>query len=158
MFSHEYSKSFRGFFIEQLCSCFWTIFSIRKELEKEGVGIAFALISLCHLQIQEPASTSGATRAFVFLAKFAEFYYHKRFETKIMKQLHGSSSPCKLCITGDIKIYQCHVIKRWWCYYLQWRSALWTSIKELFLLPKSDNISPFVTRDKEICQSHMSMM
>ena len=32
-----------------------------------------------------------------------------------------------------------------------WRSALWTSTKELFLLPKFDNSSPSVNRDKEIC-------
>ena len=29
-------------------------------------------------------------------------------------------------------------------------SALWSSIKELFLLPKFDNSSPFVNRDQEI--------
>ena len=112
------------FYRTTMVAAFELNFSIRKELEKRGVVIVFALISLCHLQIQEPASMSVATRAFVFLAKFAKFYYHKRFETKIMKQLHGSSSLYKLCITGDIKIYQCHMIKRWWWYYLQWRSAL----------------------------------
>ena len=32
-------------------------------------------------------------------------------------------------------------------------SALWTFIKELFLLPKFDKISPPVTRDKEICKN-----
>ena len=32
-----------------------------------------------------------------------------------------------------------------------------TSIKELFLLPKFDNSSFSVTRDKEICQSHVIM-
>ena len=26
-------------------------------------------------------------------------------------------------IIGDIKIYQCHMIKRQWCCYSQWRSA-----------------------------------
>ena len=31
------------------------------------------------------------------------------------------------------------------------------SIKELFLQPKFDNSSPSVTRDKEICQSHIIM-
>ena len=34
-------------------------------------------------------------------------------------------------------------------------SALWTSIKELFLLPKFDSTSPSVTRDEEICESHV---
>ena len=32
------------------------------------------------------------------------------------------------------------------------------SIKELFLLSKSDNSSSSVTRDKEICQSHVITM
>ena len=43
--------------------------------------IDFALIILFHVQIQEPATRSTTTRAFVFLAKFTEFYYHKTFET-----------------------------------------------------------------------------
>ena len=41
-------------------------------------------------------------------------------------------------------------------FYTQWRSALWTSIKELFLLLKFDNSSSSVIRDKEICQVIMS--
>ena len=59
-------------------------FSIRKEFLKKKVSgeIAFELISLFHVQIQEPTSRSTTTRAFVFLAKFAEFYYHKIFETR----------------------------------------------------------------------------
>ena len=32
-------------------------------------------------------------------------------------------------------------------------SALWTSIKELFLLHKSDNSSPSVTREKNLSES-----
>ena len=57
-------------------------FSIRKEFLKKKVSgeIAFELISLFH--VQEPTSRSTTTRAFVFLAKFAEFYYHKLFETR----------------------------------------------------------------------------
>ena len=51
-------------------------------------------------------------------------------------------SSCSLLITEDIKIYQCQMIKRQWCYYTQWRIALLTSIKELFLLPKFDNSNP----------------
>ena len=58
-------------------------FSIRKEFLKKKVSgeIAFALICLIHEQIQFPAR-SNATIPFVFLAKFAEFYYHKRFQTR----------------------------------------------------------------------------
>ena len=44
--------------------------------------IAFELISLFHVQIQELTSRSTPTIAFVFLAKFAEFYYHKIFKTR----------------------------------------------------------------------------
>ena len=49
-------------------------FSIRKFLEKKVTEeIAFEFISLFHVQIQESTSMSTTTRAFVFLAKFAEF-------------------------------------------------------------------------------------
>ena len=44
--------------------------------------IAFELISLFHVQIQELTSRSTTTTAYVFLAKFADFYYHKIFETR----------------------------------------------------------------------------
>ena len=47
--------------------------------KKVSRDIAFEFISLFHVQIQEPTSMSAITRAFVFLAKFAEFYYHKIF-------------------------------------------------------------------------------
>ena len=33
-------------------------------------------------EIQEPAIRSTITRVFAFLAKFAEFYYHKIFEKR----------------------------------------------------------------------------
>ena len=59
-------------------------FSIRKEFLKKKVSgeIAFELISLFHVQVQEPTIRSTTTRALVLLAKFAEFYYHKIFETR----------------------------------------------------------------------------
>ena len=59
-------------------------FSIRKNFLKKKVSgeIAFDLISLFHVQIQEPTSRSTTIRAFVFLAKFAEFYYRKIFEAR----------------------------------------------------------------------------
>ena len=76
--------------------------SISKELfKKEESGkTAFALISLFYVQIQEPASSSTTTRASVFSAKFAEFYYQKIFETRSWWRLEGllprfdESSPC----------------------------------------------------------------
>ena len=79
--------------------------------------MAFALISLFHTQIQEPPSRSTTTRAFVFLAKFAEFYYHKIIEKKnsMMMMLSlcvDGNSPCSgLSISGD-EICQCLAIKR----------------------------------------------
>ena len=59
-------------------------FSVRKKIKKKKCSgeIAFTLINLFHVQIQEPASRSITTRAFVFLAKFTEFYYHKILETR----------------------------------------------------------------------------
>ena len=47
-----------------------------------GYNFVALLISLFHVQIQEPKCRSTTTRAFIFLAKFAEFYYHKIFETR----------------------------------------------------------------------------
>ena len=58
-------------------------FSIRKELKKKKVSeIDSTLISLFHVQIQEPASSSTTTKAFVFLANFADIYHHKIFKTR----------------------------------------------------------------------------
>ena len=67
-----------------LVAAFELCFSIRKEFFKKKVSgeIAFELISLFRVQIQEPTSRSTTTTAFVFLAKYAEFYYHKVFETR----------------------------------------------------------------------------
>ena len=64
-------------------AAFELCFSIRKEFLKKKVrgDIAFDLISLFHVQIQEPTGRSTTTSEFVFLGKFAEFYYHKIFET-----------------------------------------------------------------------------
>ena len=58
--------------------------TIPVELKKKKVSgeIAFDSISLFHVQIQEPTSRSTPTGTFVFLAKFAEFCYHKIFEAR----------------------------------------------------------------------------
>ena len=74
-----------AFFIGQLR---WLLLNyvlvFRKEFKEKKVcgEIAFALAILFHVQIQKPASRSTTLRAFDFLAKFAEFHYHKKFETK----------------------------------------------------------------------------
>ena len=70
-----------AFFIEQF---WWLLFNVlvsERILKKESGEIAFDLISLSHVQIQEPAR-SATTRAFVFLPKFTEFYNHKIFEAR----------------------------------------------------------------------------
>ena len=73
------------FLIEQL---WWLLLnyilvSAKKILKKKVSGeIASELISLFHVQIQELASRSTTSRAFVSLAKFSEFYYDKIFETR----------------------------------------------------------------------------
>ena len=56
-------------------------FSIRKEFlkKKVSVEIAFDLISMFHVQIQQPKSRSTTITAFAILGKFGEFY-HKIFE------------------------------------------------------------------------------
>ena len=77
--------------------------------------MAFELISMFHVQIEESKSMSTTTRAFVFLEKFLEFYYHKRFEAKVDDNVSlcmVEHSLCGLSVTGDTKIYQCHVMKR----------------------------------------------
>ena len=72
------------FYRTTLVAAFELCFSIRKEFLKKKVSgeIVFVLINLFHIQIQEPTRRSTTTRAFAFLAKFAEFYYHKIFETR----------------------------------------------------------------------------
>ena len=92
------------------------ILVLKDLLKKKVIGeIPFDLISLFHVQIQEPKSRSTATTAFVFLGKIAECYYCKIFEKKIDDDLTvgvDERSTCGLSVTGDTKIYQCHVIKR----------------------------------------------
>ena len=58
-------------------------------------------------QIQEPASRSITTRAFVFLAKFIITKYLKQEVNDDLSVCVDECSPCGLSITGDIKIYQC---------------------------------------------------
>ena len=57
------------------------MFYYQKEFLKKKVSgeIAFDLISLFDVQIQEPTRTSTTTRAFTFPAKC---YYHKLFEIR----------------------------------------------------------------------------
>ena len=72
------------FFIEQFQWLFFNNVLVSERILKKEVSgeIGCDLISLFHMQIQEPTSSSTTTTAFVFLAKFAEFYYHKIFEER----------------------------------------------------------------------------
>ena len=99
------------FFIEQLQ---WQILvSERNFLKKKVNGeIAFTLIILIHAQIQEIASRSTTKRAFFFLAKFIITKYLKEEVNDNLSVCVDECSPCGLSITGDITIYQCHMIKR----------------------------------------------
>ena len=93
-------------------------FSIRKELKKKRKLverlIAFALIDLFHIQIQEPASRSTTTRAIVchLSLNFVIRKYLKQEVDDDLSVYMDERSPCGLSVTTDIKIYQCHVIKR----------------------------------------------
>ena len=73
-----------AFFMEQLWWLLLNYVLVSERIFKKKVGreVAFELISLFQVQIQEPKSMSTTTRAFVFLANFIEFYYHKIFETR----------------------------------------------------------------------------
>ena len=65
-------------------------------LKKENGKIAFDLISLSHVKIQEPTSRSATTRVFVFLAK----YLKQEVDDDLSVCVNGRS-PCGLSITGD---------------------------------------------------------
>ena len=101
------------FYRTTLVAAFEVSFSIRNEFLKKKVNgeIAFVVINLFHMQIQKPASRSTTTKAFVFLAKSIVAKYLKQVNDDLSICM-DKRSPCGLSITGDIKIYQCHLIKR----------------------------------------------
>ena len=75
----------------------------------------FALIGLFHVQIQEPASRSTTTRAFachLHLNFIITKYLKQVVDDDLLNLCVDERSPCALSVTGDIKISQCHVIKR----------------------------------------------
>ena len=94
--------------------------SVRKELKKRKLVerlISFALIGLFHMlhvQIPEPASRSTTTKAFVYhlSLNFIIAKYLKQEADDGLSVCVNERSPCGLSVTGDIKIYQRHVIKR----------------------------------------------
>ena len=84
-------------------AAFEVSFSIRKnQKRKVNREIAFTLISLFHVQIQEPKSRSATTRAFASIAKFIIVRYLKQ----------EVDDDLSICMDEHIKIYQCKVVKR----------------------------------------------
>ena len=61
---------------------------------------------------KSPQSRSPITRAFVSFAKFIIENYLKQEVDDDLSVCVDERSPCGLSITGNIKIYQCHVTKR----------------------------------------------
>ena len=86
-------------FIEQFRWLFFNYILVSEFKKKKVSGeIAFDLISLFHVQIQQPTSRSTTTRAFAFLAKFAGFY-HEVLKQDVDDELSvcvDELSPCGL--------------------------------------------------------------
>ena len=153
VFFCEYSESFSDSFSYRTTpvTAFELCFSIRNFFLKKSREIGFELISLFHVQIQEPISVSTTIRAFVFLAKFDEFYYHKVFETRSRwqpKPLHGWRQPLWPLYNWRYKDLSRSRDEK--AQILLWRSALSTFNAELLLLPKFDSSCPSVPRDKRL--------
>ena len=122
MFSCEYSEPFRcSFFIEQLR---WLLLNYLLVSEKKNKKrklmerlVSFALIGLLHpphVQAPEPPSMSTTTKAFV-CHLFLNFIIAKYLKQEVDDGLSvcvDEHSPCDFSATRDIKIHQCHVIKR----------------------------------------------
>ena len=81
VFFCKYSKSFgNNLFYRTTAVTAFELFLVSERIfKKESGEIAFDLISLFHIQIQEPTRSSTTTTAFVFPAKF---HYQKIFETR----------------------------------------------------------------------------
>ena len=117
----------------------------------ESNQIAFALVNLFHVKIQEPASRSTTTRAFVFLAKFTITKYLKQEVDDNLRVCVDECSPCVISITEDIKMRSKSndiiTPNGAVSYGLLSRNCLYCT--NLITVAT-------VTRDKDICQSHMN--
>ena len=96
-------------------AAFELCFSIGKEFFQKKVSreITYDLISLFHVQIQEPTNMSTTRRAFTLqnLLKFIITKYLKQEVDDDLSVYIDECSPCGLSITGDIKSHD-HMIKR----------------------------------------------
>ena len=117
----------------------------------ESNQIAFALVNLFHVKIQEPASRSTTTRAFVFLAKFTITKYLKQEVDDNLRVCVDECSPCVISITEDIKMQSKSndiiTPNGEVSYGFLSRNCLYCT--NLITVAT-------VTRDKDICQSHMN--
>ena len=117
----------------------------------ESNQIAFALVNLFHVKIQEPASRSTTTRAFVFLAKFTITKYLKQEVDDNLRVCVDECSPCVISITEDIKMRSKSndiiTPNGAVSYGLLSRNCLYCT--NLITVAT-------VTRDKDICQSHVN--
>ena len=117
VFFCEYSEPFRNSFFNRTTpvAAVELRFSIRKELKNRKLVerlISLALIGLLYVQIPEPASRWTRSIFWSIFQSFVfGFYYRKIFKTR-SRWRFDDDSPCGLSVTGDIKIYQCHMIKR----------------------------------------------
>ena len=96
-----------------------------------------------NVQIQVSTSRSTATRASAFLEKSTELFYRKIFEHEADGEAFEWINVAPVAsIIRDINIYQCHMIKRQWRCYFEWKSAFTASITEWLLLPNLMTVVP----------------
>ena len=86
------------------------------------------------------------------LLNFIITEYSEQFDDDLSIYVEKHSL-CGLSITGDLPMPHDQKVMK----FGHPMENCPTSIKQLFLLPKFDNSNFFVTRDKEICQSHVIM-
>ena len=80
---------------------------MRKNFEKRTLEFAFDLISLFHVQIQEPASRSTTQENLSFLQNLLNFIITKYLEQKVDDDLSvcvDEHSSCGLSITVDLSM------------------------------------------------------
>ena len=110
LFSYEYSKCFRNsFFIEQLRWLLLNYVLVSERILKRKVSgeIAFDLISLFHLQTQEPTNKSIPWNHLSFLQNLLNFIITKYLKQEVNDDLSGCMDKCSprgLSITGDLSI------------------------------------------------------
>ena len=135
MFSCEYFKSFKNSLFYGKFQ--WLFFNY----------VAFDLISLFHVHIQDPTTRSTTTRTFVF---FIITKYLKKEVDNDINVCVDEHSPWRY---KDLSMSRHEKAMAWLPPMEKCPIHVYT---ELLLLPKFDNSSPSVTWDKKICHVIMS--